>query len=68
MGRESKSFDKLTTLSRVEGPFDRLMALSGVAGPQEYYLYFEDFEPKPLDKIGRQPKFCNGLKCYLSDI
>jgi hypothetical protein len=29
--------------------------------PQEYYLYFEDFETKPDDEFGWQPKFCNGL-------
>ena len=43
-GRGSKSFDKLMTPSEVEGP-------------QEYYLYFEDFEPKPDNEFGRQPKF-----------
>jgi hypothetical protein len=45
MGRGSKSLDKLTTPSKAEGP-------------QEYYLYFEDFKPKPDKEFGRQPKFC----------
>ena len=36
MGRGSKSFDRLTTQSEVEGPFDKLMAPSEVEGPQEY--------------------------------
>ena len=44
-----KSFDRLTTQSEVEGP-------------QEYYLYFEDFEPKPDKEFGRKPKFCKGLR------
>ena len=48
-GRGSKSFDRLTTPSKVEGP-------------QEYYLYFEDFETKPDNEFGRKLKFCNGLK------
>jgi hypothetical protein len=48
-------------LSGVEGPFDKLTTPSEVEGPQEYYLYFEDFEPKPDTEFGRQPKFCNGL-------
>jgi hypothetical protein len=30
--------------------------------PQEYYLYFEDFGPKPDKEFGRKPKFCHGLK------
>jgi len=40
MGRESK-------------PFGRLRALSEAEGPQEYYLYFEDFEPKTDKEFGR---------------
>jgi len=48
-------------LSGVEGPFDRLTAPSEVEGPQEYYLYFEDFEPRPDNESGRKPKFCKGL-------
>jgi hypothetical protein len=47
-GRGLKSFDRLTTQSEVEGP-------------QEYYLYFEDFEPKPDKEFGRKPKFCKSL-------
>jgi len=27
--------------------------------PQEYYSYFEDFEPKPDNEFGRKPKFCS---------
>ena len=34
--------------------------------PQEYYLYFEDFEPKPDNEFGRKPKFCNGLYILLT--
>jgi len=25
-------------------------------------LYFDDFEPKPNNELGRKPKFCHGLK------
>jgi hypothetical protein len=44
-------------LSGVEGSFDRLTTQSEVEGPQEYYLYFEDFEPKSDNEFGRKPKF-----------
>jgi hypothetical protein len=29
-------------------------------------LYFEDFEPRPDNELGRKLKFCRGLRTWLS--
>jgi hypothetical protein len=71
MGRGTKTFDRLMALSGAEGSFDKLTTSSKVEGPQEYCVLvipakagIEDFEPKPDNEFGRQPKFCHGLPSW----
>ena len=75
MGRGTKTFDRLMALSGAEGSFDKLTTSSKVEGPQEYCVLvipakagIEDFEPKPDNEFGRQPKFCHGLGLFLEGL